>query len=573
MSSPSSAAAQRRRQARERGARRHEPSGATTGPTSVVQSPTYDDAVEQAWCQATVLDELAASLDDRVEEQLRLAGASDRARRHVREVEQVVEEQGDRLGRTLQAATSREQPATEDTAVVDEVGAVGGAIDEVVEQRAWHLRHTAHLAAAPQTTDEEQDTAEPGSAPQTELTHDRQFRQLDVAAGDHLATAEARSGRVVPRREEHPRGAPVPLGNEAADALRLEWATELVAETDLGWAEDRERSSQPLGSVSGGLELRETVLAERGEHELLALRQRLGPGSGLAPAQRASIAAVLLTAGALVLGVVVVSSLAALALALLFLRRILQPPRPAGGEPEAAAVDPGEPGDEEPGDDEQVSRGGGAGTPAGTAPAARGPGSDRGTDPEPHAGPDGPHDDGPDDDGLGATAAAAAGSGQPGAVTGEDDPAAQAMPARRLGLPSARLDPTTGRPSAASEQALVQTVCALLNSGGGRLHLGVDAGGVPVGIEAELASVDPPGRQGYEAWLLALLTRRLSAQPELDAQVEQVEGQPTMVLTLTGADEPVRCRASDGGEADERWVLIDERPVRVSDEPPRPSAS
>ena len=152
-------------------------------------------------------------------------------------------------------------------------------------------------------------------------------------------------------------------------------------------------------------------------------------------------------------------------------------------------------------------------------------------------------------------------------------PGAGAVPAHQLTVASARLDPATGQPSAACELALVRAVCALLNSGGGQLQIGVDAGGAPVGIDAELASVDPPGRAGYEAWMLGMLTQQLTTQPELSVTVEEGEGRPFLVLTVVGADEQVRCRAFREGEPDELWVLLDERPARVSGAPPRRSPS
>ena len=78
---------------------------------------------------------------------------------------------------------------------------------------------------------------------------------------------------------------------------------------------------------------------------------------------------------------------------------------------------------------------------------------------------------------------------------------------------------------------------------------------------------------GYEAWLLGLLARQLSQEPQLSVEVEQVAGRSTVVLTVAGADEQVRCRTSSEGEPDELWVLHEQEPVRVSDEPPHRSPS
>ena len=66
---------------------------------------------------------------------------------------------------------------------------------------------------------------------------------------------------------------------------------------------------------------------------------------------------------------------------------------------------------------------------------------------------------------------------------------------------TARTDVSTGHKAPFIERAVVKTICAFLNTDGGRLVVGVDDSGKTVGIETDYRFVKGNDRDGWERWL------------------------------------------------------------------------
>jgi hypothetical protein len=75
--------------------------------------------------------------------------------------------------------------------------------------------------------------------------------------------------------------------------------------------------------------------------------------------------------------------------------------------------------------------------------------------------------------------------------------------------PTARVNLRTGEKDVKMEQAIVKTVSAFLNSDGGRLLMGVDGSGTPLGLDPDFTTRRQPGADRFEVWLRDLLTTTL----------------------------------------------------------------
>lgn len=125
---------------------------------------------------------------------------------------------------------------------------------------------------------------------------------------------------------------------------------------------------------------------------------------------------------------------------------------------------------------------------------------------------------------------------------------------------TARVNLHTGVKDDRMEQVIAKTAGAFLNSDGGSLVIGVDDLGVPLGLDADLATMKSPDVDRYELWLRDLLTTCLgqTAATTVGIEFPSVPGQdgrevPVCRVTCRPSPRPVYLRPSKGA-APELWV-------------------
>lgn len=123
---------------------------------------------------------------------------------------------------------------------------------------------------------------------------------------------------------------------------------------------------------------------------------------------------------------------------------------------------------------------------------------------------------------------------------------------------TARWNLKADRPDKKMEHVVAKTVCGFLNADGGKLLIGVDDDGQPVGLEKDLATLGKKDLDGFELWLRQHLDVTLSI---LTAQVVkihfgEVAGKDVALVTVSPSGKPVFCRPVDGNAATEFWVRI-----------------
>ena len=123
---------------------------------------------------------------------------------------------------------------------------------------------------------------------------------------------------------------------------------------------------------------------------------------------------------------------------------------------------------------------------------------------------------------------------------------------------TARWNLKADRPDKKMEHVIAKTVCGFLNADGGKLLIGVDDDGEPLGLDHDLSTLGKKDRDGFELWLRQHLDVTLSI---LTAQVVkisfgQVRGKDVALVTASPTGKPVFCRPVDGNAATEFWVRI-----------------
>lgn len=105
---------------------------------------------------------------------------------------------------------------------------------------------------------------------------------------------------------------------------------------------------------------------------------------------------------------------------------------------------------------------------------------------------------------------------------------------------TARVNLHTGAKDDRMELIVAKTVSGFLNADGGILVIGVDDRGVPLGLDADLATMKAPDLDRYELWLRDLFTTTLGPNAAARVRVE--------FPTVTGPDEVARpvCRITAG---------------------------
>jgi hypothetical protein len=125
---------------------------------------------------------------------------------------------------------------------------------------------------------------------------------------------------------------------------------------------------------------------------------------------------------------------------------------------------------------------------------------------------------------------------------------------------TARVNLHTGAKDERMEQVIAKTACAFLNAEGGTLVIGADDAGVPLGLDADLATLKSPDIDRYELWLRDLLTTSLGQNAAAGVSVEfaslpNADGRPATVCRVTCAPSPRPVYLRSGkGSAPELWV-------------------
>lgn len=90
---------------------------------------------------------------------------------------------------------------------------------------------------------------------------------------------------------------------------------------------------------------------------------------------------------------------------------------------------------------------------------------------------------------------------------------------------TARINLHTGDKDSRMEQVVAKTVSAFLNADGGTLLIGVDDEGIPLGLDADYATLKTPDADRFELWLRDLLGTTLgqNAAAAVDVSVEELD--------------------------------------------------
>ncbi|WOC12738.1 AlbA family DNA-binding domain-containing protein [Gordonia sp. MP11Mi] len=134
---------------------------------------------------------------------------------------------------------------------------------------------------------------------------------------------------------------------------------------------------------------------------------------------------------------------------------------------------------------------------------------------------------------------------------------------------SARVNMRTGDKDARMEQVIAKTVSAFLNGDGGTLLIGVDDDGVPLGLDADYATLRVPDADRYELWLRDLLVTSVgqNAAAQVAIAVEDVtrDGvlRPVCRLRAVASPRPVYLRPGKSADR-EFWVRTGNSTRRLS---------
>lgn len=123
---------------------------------------------------------------------------------------------------------------------------------------------------------------------------------------------------------------------------------------------------------------------------------------------------------------------------------------------------------------------------------------------------------------------------------------------------TARWNMRAAQPDKRLEHVIVKTVCGFLNADGGKLLIGVDDDGKPVGLQYDYSTFRKADRDGFELWLRQHLDTNLSIQT---AQVVQIgfgvlEGKDVAVVSVSPSGKPVFARPLEGRDTTEFWVRV-----------------
>ena len=109
------------------------------------------------------------------------------------------------------------------------------------------------------------------------------------------------------------------------------------------------------------------------------------------------------------------------------------------------------------------------------------------------------------------------------------------------------------RANSALEHAVVKTLAGFMNNSGGSLFLGVDDRGEPIGLENDYRTLKRPSKDGYAAYLISLVARRLGTEfcPYVHVMFHDLQGHEICRVLVEPSPKPVFARI----EGDVRFYL------------------
>ena len=124
---------------------------------------------------------------------------------------------------------------------------------------------------------------------------------------------------------------------------------------------------------------------------------------------------------------------------------------------------------------------------------------------------------------------------------------------------TARWNLHTQQPDPKLEHVIVKTVCGFLNAEGGMLLIGVDDGGLALGLQHDFSTLGSKGdADGYELFLRQLLDSNLSVPTAATVRIKfgSAGGQQICIVSVAASGKPVFAKPpkGSGSVADEFWV-------------------
>lgn len=108
------------------------------------------------------------------------------------------------------------------------------------------------------------------------------------------------------------------------------------------------------------------------------------------------------------------------------------------------------------------------------------------------------------------------------------------------------------------EHVVLKTVAGFLNADGGQLLIGVDDSGTVVGLDADMATLSKPNRDGLELWLRQHLDANLSVDTSHLVRIsieEKAEGDVALV-SVSRSGKPIFTKPISGSDPTEFWVRV-----------------
>lgn len=108
------------------------------------------------------------------------------------------------------------------------------------------------------------------------------------------------------------------------------------------------------------------------------------------------------------------------------------------------------------------------------------------------------------------------------------------------------------------EHIIVKAVCGFLNSEGGKLLIGLDDDGQPLGLDADYQTLKKKDRDGFELWLRQHLENNLSVSTTqiIGIHFEQIGVHDVAIVSVAPSGRPVFSKALEGNDRSEFWVRV-----------------
>ncbi len=103
------------------------------------------------------------------------------------------------------------------------------------------------------------------------------------------------------------------------------------------------------------------------------------------------------------------------------------------------------------------------------------------------------------------------------------------------------------KPNKALEDVVAKTIAGFMNTRGGHLFIGIDDDGQAQGLHEDYASLKKPGRDGFEQYIMQLISTKLGTNycALIDVSFFQIEGLDVCHLEIKHAHSPVYLHQDD----------------------------